>query len=84
MKRNIFKYKKYVWYNFQVVDNFSLKMFKIRFLRTSKCLKTAWNTAEQPVELSQKLLAGKSSPYSQQSHVASNVGDYTAVIIESI
>ena len=40
-------------------------MFQLRFLRTSKCSKTSWNTAEQPVELVQKLLAGKASPYSQ-------------------
>ena len=33
---------------------FSFKMFKVRFSRFWKCLKTTWNSLEQPAKLTQK------------------------------
>ena len=35
-------------------DTLSLKMFKMRFLRFPKPLKTTWNSPKKPVELTQK------------------------------
>ena len=38
----------------QGICNFSFKMFKIRFSRFSKCLKTTLDSPEKPAELTQK------------------------------
>ena len=35
----------------QVIISFSFKIFKVKFLRFSKCLKTIWNSLGQLVEL---------------------------------
>ena len=33
-------------------------MFKLRFLRSSKCPKTTWSSPEQSAELTEKLITG--------------------------
>ena len=37
------------------IVNFSFIILKVKFLRSSKCLKTKWNSPGQPAELIQKL-----------------------------
>ena len=58
-------------------------MFKVRFLRSSNCLKVAWNSPEQNTELTQKLTTGKTAPHTY-SYVVTNDGYYYAVIIEHL
>ena len=47
----------------QGICNFSFKMFKMRFLRFSKCLKTTCNSPELPAELTEKYATGTKTPH---------------------
>ena len=58
-------------------------MFQMRFSRFSKCLKTTWNSPEQPAELTQKQAETK-TPHSQYSFFVTIVGHYYGVVIESL
>ena len=58
-------------------------MSKMRFLRSSKCPKTAYNSTGQPLELTQKLTTGKKTSYSWYSYTVS-VGYYFAKVIEGL
>ena len=51
-------------------------MFKMKFLRPSKCSKTTRNSPGQPVELTQKLGTGKIAPDSWYFYVATITGHY--------
>ena len=44
--------------------HFSFEIFKIRFSRFSKCLKTIWNSSEQPAKLPQKWATETKTPHS--------------------
>ena len=54
----------------------------MRFLRSSKYSKTAWNSLEQLVELTQKLTAVTTVLRSWYCYIFTIVGHYHAVIIE--
>ena len=58
-------------------------MFKMRFLRSSECSKTAWGSPGQSVELTQKLATGKVAPH-WYPYVVTNVDHYYAEIIEGL
>ena len=55
----------------QVIINFSFKMFKMRFLRSSKMFKNS-------MKLTQKSITGKAVPNSWYFFVITNVGHYYA------
>ena len=57
-------------------------MFKVRFLRPSKCLKTIWYSPGQPVEVTQKLVTEPTAPLSWYSYNVTIIGHYYAVVIE--
>lgn len=61
----------------QEITNSSFKMFIMRFLGFSKCLKTT-------LESTEKLATGKAEPHSWYSYFVTNVGHYCTVIIEGI
>ena len=62
----------------------NLKMFKMGFVRSSKCSKTTWNSSEQPIELTQNLATETTAPQSWQSYVVTIIGHYYAVIVEGL
>ena len=62
----------------------SFKMFKMRFLKSWKCLKTTWNSPEQPVELALKLVTEKRMPHSWLSYVVTIAACYYVVITEGV
>ena len=64
--------------------NFPFKMFKIRFLRSSKCSKTTGNLPEQLVKLTQKLTTDTTALNSWYSYVVTVAFHYYAVIIEGL
>ena len=56
LHRSIFKaLDKFTVNSRQQIINFPCKIFKMRFLRSSECLKTISNSPEQPVELIQNV-----------------------------
>ena len=57
-------------------------MFKMRFFRFWKRLKTTWNSLEQPVELSQKWATETKTQHSKFSYVVTIVGHYYALIMK--
>ena len=66
--------------NFKETDNF--KILNVRFLRSSKCLKTIWNLPGQPVELAQKLETNKTAPHLWHSCIVTVVSHYYDVAID--
>ena len=66
----------------QEITNFSFKIFKINFFRSSKKSKATWNSPEQPHVLTQKLEKGKTAPHLWYSYVVTNVGLHYVVIID--
>ena len=65
----------------QEIVDFPFKMFKMRFLRSWKCLKITWNSPEQPVELTQNLAIVTATPHSWYSNVVTIVAHYYAIIM---
>ena len=62
------------------VKKYFFNMFKIRYLRSLKCVKTTWNLPDQLLELTQKLASMKTAPHSCYSYIAANVShDYSVI-----
>ena len=68
----------------QEIVNLSLKIFTLRYLISSKCSKTTWNSPEQPVELPQKITNELTTKHSVYCYAITTVGPYCAVIIEGL
>ena len=63
---------------------FFFQNIQMTFLRFWKCLKTTWNSPEQPAELTQKWTTETTTPHSWYSYVVAIVGNYYGVTIEVI
>ena len=68
----------------QEIVNCSFKMFKVRFLRSSKCLKTIWNLPGHPVELNQKSATATTPLHSWYSYSVAIVGHYYAAVVRGL
>ena len=63
---------------------FFLQNIQMRFSRFSKCLKTTWNSPEQPAGLTQILSTQTKTPHSKYSYFATIIDHCCDVIIESL
>ena len=60
------------------------RVLKMRFLRPWKCLKTTWNSPQEPIELTKKSATETTPPLSWYSHVGTIAAHYYALVVEGV